>query len=98
LLKKARLLIQLVFLIAFFVSYFTGQRDLSLFSINTFLILWALDKVFSWYMGEDFGVHAQLKIRADAHTGIRFAGLSFALLVLYYGIKGMFEHAIIQGA
>ena len=92
-LKNTRLAVQLIFLIAFFAFHFTEHIDLSLFSINMFLILWALDKAFSWFMGEDFGIHAQLKIRANAHPGIRFAGLLFALFVLYYGIKAMFENA-----
>ena len=63
-----------------------------LLSLYIFMTLWSLQKVFLWYVGDDFGIAVQLKIKKDAPKVIRFLGLIFACFVFYIAVKGLFEH------
>ena len=63
-----------------------------LLSLYVFMLLWSLDKVFLWYVGDDFGIAVQLKIKKDAPKAIRFLGLIFVCFVFYIAVQGLFEH------
>ncbi|WP_040555243.1 hypothetical protein [Rheinheimera sp. A13L] len=63
-----------------------------LLSVYIFLVLWSLQKVFLWYVGDDFGIAVQLKIKKDAPKVIRLLGLMFVCFVFYTAVKGLFEH------
>lgn len=63
-----------------------------LLSLYVFMLLWSLDKVFLWYVGDDFGIAVQLKIKKDAPKAIRFLGLIFVFFVFYIAVQGLFEH------
>jgi hypothetical protein len=63
-----------------------------LLSLYVFMVLWSLDKVFLWYVGDDFGIAVQLKIKKDAPKAIRFLGLIFVFFVFYIAVQGLFEH------
>lgn len=63
-----------------------------LLSLYVFMLLWSLDKVFLWYVGDDFGITGQLKIKKDAPKAIRFLGLIFVCFVFYIAVQGLFEH------
>ena len=63
-----------------------------LLSVYVFLVLWSLQKVFLWYIGDDFGIAVQLKIKKEAPKVLRFLGLMFVCFVFYIAVKGLFEH------
>lgn len=63
-----------------------------LLSLYVFMLLWSLDKVFLWHVGDDFGIAVQLKIKKDAPKAIRFLGLIFVFFVFYIAVQGLFEH------
>ena len=63
----------------------------AMISVNVFLVLWSLDKVFLFYFNFDFGIASQLKIKKDAPKILRLLGLLFVLFVLYIGAKGILE-------
>lgn len=63
----------------------------AMISVNIFLVIWSLDKVFLCYFNFDFGIASQLKIKKDAPKLLRLLGLIFVLFVLYIGAKGILE-------
>ena len=63
----------------------------AMLSVNVFLVLWSLDKVFLWYFNFDFGIANQLKIKKEAPKLLRLVGLIFVLFILYIGANGILE-------
>ena len=88
--KKISFIAVLTSLAVMFVSLLSDAPH-ALLSVNAFLILWSLDKVYLWYFDFDFGIANQLKIKKDAPKLLRLAGLVFVLFVLYIGTKGILE-------
>jgi hypothetical protein len=89
--KKVNLYVLLIALLVPLFFYFRGERDAVQISIHLFIVLWGLDKVILWHLGEKFGLHAQLRISADSHPALRMMGLVVALIVVYFGAQGLIE-------
>ncbi|TVL23807.1 hypothetical protein AYI92_08405 [Shewanella xiamenensis] len=63
-----------------------------LLSVYVFMVLWSLHKIFLWFIGDEFGIAVQVKIKKDAPKAIRFLGLLFVCFVFYFVAKGLIKH------
>ncbi|WP_010605274.1 hypothetical protein [Pseudoalteromonas maricaloris] len=88
--KKISFITVLITMAVMFVFLLT-DAPYAMISVNVFLVLWSLDKVFLFYFNFDFGIASQLKIKKDAPKILRLLGLIFVLFVLYIGAKGILE-------
>lgn len=88
--KKISFITVLITMAVMFVFFLT-DAPYAMISVNVFLVLWSLDKVFLFYFNFDFGIASQLKIKKDAPKILRLLGLIFVLFVLYIGAKGILE-------
>ena len=88
--KKISFITVLITMAVMFVFLLT-DAPYAMISVNVFLVLWSLDKVFLFYFNFDFGIASQLKIKKDAPKILRLLGLLFVLFVLYIGAKGILE-------
>lgn len=75
-----------------FALLLTDVDFYGLLSAYVFIVLWSLDKVFLWYIDEDFGIANQLKIQKGAPKVVRLLGLFFVCFTLYVGATGLIEH------
>lgn len=90
--KKVNYYILLFLLVSFFSLAYLDNRFQTLLCLYLFFILWGVDKVFAYYLGEKISLAYGVSVPADANIGWRLLGVTFPVMISIYGVVELFLH------